>query len=291
MSAWTRRVGVLMVALAALSGIFVSGAGAALPLYPLQFNATSAHGTYQVLVETGCYSQGEQPCGGLPTANFLYVLVVTSPHPGNGCPGNEEFQFTTGTVSSNGSFSVTQAYQGGLSITVRGRFPTSRSVIGEVSGTHGCATSGFAVTLPRPLITVAPPGKTACYWLIKAGIGNALGSPRSQYGFGTSYNLTTGLGQCDYDVGYHGYVGFNLSQQSPQVGTAKHVSGLGPSGIAYAHAIPASGGSVAQADTGVYFRVGSVWVALAIEVYRSTNIGAAESKALSVARHLYLLLQ
>ncbi len=291
MGARARRFSVLMVALATFSGFFVSGAGAALPLYPLQFSATSAHGTYQVLVETGCYSQGEQPCGALPTSNFLYILVVTSPHPGNGCPANEEFQFTTGKISSKGSFSVTQAYQGGLSITVQGRFPTSRSVIGEVSGTHGCATSGFAVTLPRPLIAVAPAGNTACYWLIKAGIGSVLASPRSQYGFGMSYDLSTGLGQCDYDVSNRGYVGFNLNQQSPGVSTAKRVSGLGPNGFAYAHAIQASGGSVAQADAGVYFRVGSVWVSLGIEVYRSTNIVAVKSKALTVARHLYQLLQ
>jgi len=292
-----RLVALVVVCVTSVFGL-ASVAGADLPLYPLQFSGASAHGRYQVLVETGCYSEGGQACGGSPTPNYLYVEVTTPAHPGGMCPGNEEFQFTNGSIKASGAFNVQQAYAGGLTVSVHGSFPSTRSVHGTITMSHSCPSDYFTFTLPRPLVKVPPPGHNVCYWLVKSGAGRLLGSPPPLDDTPvTGISPVTGLGQCEYYVHTSSFVNFSISQQDgiPPVGSqgVKAVSGLGPGAGEFGHAIAATRESRSEVIADVSFHLGSAWLSIDDEAYgtgSALKVAKLEARLADAARLIYHLI-
>lgn len=289
---WQKRVCGLLALVAgwaSCGAAITNGAAAAdLPLYPIQFSGNSAQGHYQVLVETGCYSQGGgSGCGGAPTPRYLYVTLTTSAHAGGTCPGNEVFQFTSGSITAAGTFNVQQAYSNGLTLTVSGSFPSTRSVRGLISATHGCPTDSFSFSLAKPLVKVPPPGHNACYWLKESGASKLLGSfaPINDNP-DTGIDPVTGLGRCDYYVHSSAYVGFLIVQQNPDV-SGKTVPGLGHRSAVFARMYPASSEEKASMDVTVCFPLRSAWVEILYEVYQKgtpAKLARVEAKTIDAAK-------
>jgi hypothetical protein len=272
---------------------FAGTAVAAAPVYPAVFSGASAHGKYNIQLDTGCYG-ASAACQPSPT--YIYLLVTTPQKAAGKCPANTQFLFQTPTLKKDGSFSATQAYAGGRTMTVGGRFTSPRSAHGTVSGNQGCSLAEFTITLPRPDVPVVPAGLNACYWLDKAHAAMTLGGAAKPKGTTQStYSVITGLGQFgEWTHGlaptYYGARSFsiNINQTPPNAsaGFPKHLAGLGSGALSlpnfYANA--------------VYFRRGSAWVELSFEVPSKSrppaNVIAAQGKELvTVARRVYALMR
>jgi hypothetical protein len=273
---------------------FVGTAVAAAPVYPAVFSGPSAHGRYNVELDTGC--QGANPASCQPSPTYLYLVVTTPQKAAGKCPANSQFPFQTPILKKDGSFSATQAYAAGRTMTVSGRFTSPRSAHGTVSGNQGCSLAEFTITLPRPDVPVAPAGSNACYWLDKAHATMTLGGAAKPRGTTQStYSVITGLGQCgEWTHGlastYYGARSFsiNISQGPPNasVGIPKHLAGLG----AGAMNAPSNYGN------SVYFRRGSAWVQLYFEVPSKSQppakvIAAQGQELITVARRVYALMR
>jgi hypothetical protein len=291
----SRRRAILAVMLVlGAATVFAGAASAASPVYPVVFSGTSARGAYNVQLDTGC-NPGLSGCVASPT--YLYVNLSTPAHAVGGCPANTQFPFNETTLKKDGSFSVTQAYGGGRTMSVSGRFTSARSVHGTVSGNKGCAAAAFTITLPKPFAPVAPVGSNACYWLTKAHASSLLGGaakPRGT-GFGEAYSAITGLGRCDQwtqrqastNYGAHSY-SIIISQDTPDStrGFPKPLDGLGPGAIS----LPNLYGNA------VFFKIGSAWVALSFEIPSAAQppaatIAAQQVKLITIARRVYALMR
>ena len=285
---------VLVSAAVTVAALGLAGqALAARPAYPAVFSGTSGHKTYNVEVDSGCQASDPDSCV-TPTPNYVYVDVTTS-HSVGKCPGNSDFRFPNSTLKHDGSFSVSQAYGNGVTMTVSGRFTSTRSVHGKVSAT-GCQVSEFTFKLPKPLTTVAPPGKTACYWLEAANASKLLGGVRKPIGviYGSSYSVTTGLGRCGEWTtkraatyyGAHSY-SIYISQDTPDKtrGFPKNISGLGP-------------GAFIAPDyysNTLYFKIGSAWATLSFEIPSASKPPASAvakqgRELLTLAHRIYHLM-
>ncbi len=284
----------LWLGVLALLSVLVAAAAAAAPDYPVIFTGPTARGAYTVELDTGCYG-GVGPCTASPT--FLAVKVSTPVKTTGGCPANTGFVFQQPILKKDGSFSATQAYAGGLSMTVTGRFTSARSAHGTVSGTHGCAPASFTLKLPAPAAPVPPPGFDACYWLGKAnassilgGAPNPIGTPRA-----SGYSPLTGLGRCDEFT--HGHASTNygahawsivISQDVPDAsqGFPKPLAGLGPGAMSAPNLY----------GNAVYFKIGAAWVVLYFEIPSAAQppaatVAAQQVKLITVARRVYALMR
>lgn len=272
-----------------LAGVLVvaRAAGAAAPVYPATFSGPSAGGKYNVELDTGCY-QGSNSTDCDVSSSYFSIVVTTSKASGK-CPGNSQFNFDSPMLKKDGSFSATQAYAGGRTLTVTGRFTSSRLAYGTVSGTEGCASSAFTIKLPKPTVPVAPTGSNACYWLDKAHATQIVGGAAKAVGVGSrSYSVITGLGQCfewtkKRVSTYYGARTYSItiSTDAPDTssGFPKKVAGLGPGAVFVPNF---------YANT-VYFKSGSAWVTLNFEIPSASKPAAsaitAEGKQLLVVAH------
>jgi hypothetical protein len=274
---------ILLLGVLALAG----AAGAAAPVYPATFSGPSAGGKYNVELDTGC-NQGSNSTDCDVSSSYFSIVVTTSKASGK-CPGNSQFNFSTPTLKKDGSFSATQAYAGGQTMTVSGRFTTPRLAHGTVSGTQGCSASAFTIKLPAPAVPVAPTGSNACYWLDKAHATQILGGAAKPVGVGSqSYSVLTGLGQCfewtkKRSSTYYGArtysITFSTDPPDTTRGFPKKVSGLGPGALS----VPD------YYSNTVYFKSGSAWVRLSFSIPSASKPAAsavtAQGKQLLVVAH------
>jgi len=269
-----------------------ASAFAAHPAYPVVFSGPSVHHRYTVELDTGC-AAGTSGC--VPSPTYLGVSVVT-PHRVGKCAANSQYSFPSATLQKNGSFSAKQAYAGGITMTVSGRFTSARSAHGTVSAT-GCQAASFTITLPKPTVPTPPPGQTACYWLDQAHATQTLGKSSKPVGnTGVTYDPVTGLGRCiewthkasSTYYGAYTYV-IIVGADPPVTGEgsfAKKLPGFGPGAVTVPNAF----------SNTIYFKVHSAWVELNYTIESANNPPASKIKQqgvalLKVAKRIYRLMR
>jgi hypothetical protein len=280
------------VAVFSTAALLVEGsASAARPVYPVAFTGPSAHSAYTVTLNTGCSGGGTSPCSAIPTASYLEVLVTTAKASGK-CPGNTQFTFAAATLKSDGSFSASQAYENGLTLKVNGRFTSSRSAHGTVSGTGGCGTASFTLALPHPDVPVET---SPCYWLDKAhALATVTGHSKPAGTLTRDYSVLTGLGGCDEWVGpkqatYTGTKHVTISMTTTAPGDSGFPGKIKSFGTKTLYYYDYYGGRV-------YFQHGAAWVEVIYTVNSASKpaqgpIGVANKRLLVAAKHVYALMR